>query len=263
MGVCWDQSTTFLKRIGYNVVRHPRAGIEPLQIIGIQRGEAVYQGSLAELVREPGPDNHPNIDRDIDAADINGQRSSDLKLGVGLNILKGVLAAFGADVGIDAAYQQARTVTFEYTGVKNDLVGAFSIGKFLRDAVIDSDNPVLQEYVLGNGKLYIIVKTAKTTRLTVDAKRSGGASVAIDAPLVQQAVGAKVEVEASATSQGTLTYTGSSQLVFGFQCLELGFVNGEITPINVAASTVAMHDGDEPPGVVLDPDGLFDLPEML
>jgi hypothetical protein len=74
VGICNDQSTTYLKRLGYNVVRHPREGIAPLDLVGRQGKVTAWLGSIGGLITLPaGPP--PTAEHDLTATDINGQQS--------------------------------------------------------------------------------------------------------------------------------------------------------------------------------------------
>ncbi len=53
MGICKDESTAYLQRLGYNVVRHPQEGIKPPHLIGRQRGTTSFLGSLDQLITNP------------------------------------------------------------------------------------------------------------------------------------------------------------------------------------------------------------------
>src|ERR1700755_489460 len=95
MPVCKDPSLTFLNQFGYNVIRLPRTGIEPLH--GLGRDETTQLlGPLSSVwqstVAVPGP-NAPRS-----AVDVNGQKTDKIDLKVGLKILENALKAFGATV---------------------------------------------------------------------------------------------------------------------------------------------------------------------
>ncbi|PTL79885.1 hypothetical protein [Vitiosangium sp. GDMCC 1.1324] len=263
MGLCSDPAITYLKRLGYNVVRLPREGIQPLHLLGQQRGTVEYLGSLEKLITQP-PSEPPAITRDQAAAGINGQKTENLSFSIGINILKSVLAQFGAGAGIEAQYNQARKVRFEFSNVLADSVEPLAVGQFLKMAEVDADNPVLKQYVLGNGRLYVITQVIKSNEFTVAAEKSGGGSIQLDVPEIQKVVGGKLKVEASVSSQSTVTYKGEKQLVFGFKCFEIGVKNGEITLFASQPGAIAMAL-DAAGGVMpsdsalLDEGGLLDL----
>src|SRR5688572_13471339 len=97
-----DPSVTFLNRFGYNVVKLPRVGIEPLDLIG--RDETTqWLGPLASVWKSTEATPTPSAPRP--AAPINGQKTDQLQLTFGLKILANSLAAFGASVpALDVAY---------------------------------------------------------------------------------------------------------------------------------------------------------------
>jgi len=263
MGLCTDPATTFLKHLGYNVVRIPREGIQPLHLLGRQGGVVEYLGSIEKLITQPSAD-LPPITRDQSAATINGKQTDNLSLSIGINILKGVLSQLGADAGIEAQYQQVRKVRFEFNNVLSDSVEPLAVGEFLKKAEVNADNPVLLQYVLGNGRLYVITQVIKSKELTVTAEKSGGGGVQLDVPQLQSAIGGKLAVEASSSQQGRVTYKGKKQLVFGFKCFEVGVKGGEITlftsqPGAIAMAREPMATAVSDGSAILDEGGLLNL----
>jgi hypothetical protein len=260
MGICIDSSTKFLKKLGYNVVRLPREGIVPLQLIGVQNGDAQQLGGLDQLiVNGAGAGGLPVIRTNEKAVDVNGQRSSDLSAALGLNILGAIIGSMGGDLGIKTQYKAAKTITFEYTDVTGDAVDPLAVGRYLRDALVDVDNKIVEQYVLGNGRLYLITRTLKSTKFRVDAKRSDGGSLAVEVPEIQKTVGGNIEVKADASGSNAVTYEGKIPLIFGFQCLDVGVRDGVLSLENTAAGSVAMAEAKEPESVILDKGGLLNL----
>jgi hypothetical protein len=227
MGFCTDPSTTYLKRLGYNVVRHPQEGIQPLDLIGMQSGVNNYLGSISKLITN-APTALPAIQADLEATDVNGQESSQLKLGIGANILGSVIGAMGGNLGVNTSYTNARTLAFQFTGVLKDRASPLDVGNYLRDGEVDAGNLVLREYVLGNGKLFLIMETIKTSQLAVRYQRRRGAEANVEIPVIDRLVGGKVSVQLSADSSSTVMYTGDKNLTFGFRCYEVGVESGEL-----------------------------------
>ncbi|MBK6005352.1 hypothetical protein JJB11_04535 [Ramlibacter ginsenosidimutans] len=261
MGICIDSSTKFLKKLGYNVVRLPREGIAPLQLIGVQNGDAQQLGSLDQLVAPDATRRElPAIRPNEKAGAVNSQRSSDLSAALGLNILGAIIGSMGGNLGVQSQYKFAKTIAFEYADVTGDAVAPLEIGQYLRDAVIDVDNKIIQQYVLGNGRLYLITRTLKATKFRVEAKDAKGGSVAVQVPEIQKTIGGKVEVKADVAGSSAVTYEGKVPLVFGFQCLDVGVRDGVLSLENTAAGSVAMAaGGKEPESVILDEQGLLNL----
>lgn len=243
MGICKDQATTYLKDLGYNVVRHPREGIEPLQLIGRQNGSVLQLGGLDKLITSP-PGPLPVITRDQVATDLSGQASSKLDLAVGLNILGSFIKAMtGNNLGLKTSYKQAQKVQFEFSEVTTDSVVPLEVGSYLRNGEVDDDNLVLEQYVLGNGSLYLITRTVKAKKFTVTAEKSNGTGVELEVPVIQQAVGGSVKVTADSERSSKITYEGPVALTFGFQAFEVGVAGGVLSLVSGKAGVVALAAG--------------------
>lgn len=258
MGICIDSSTKFLKKLGYNVVRLPRAGIAPLQLIGVQRGEALELGTLDKLIVSSSAPS-PTLKLDESVSSIDGQRSSALSANIGLNVLGGIIGAMGGNLGIDAAYKGAKTITFQYANVFGDSIAPLDAGRYLRDATVDIGNKIVEQYVLGNGRLYLITRTIKSKKFRVEAKSSSGGSVGVDVPVLQQVAGGKVKIEIDTSGSNAVTFEGEVPLIFGFQCLDVGVRDGVLSLENTASGSIAMAAGAEPSPIQLATDGLLEL----
>jgi hypothetical protein len=210
-----DPSITFLNRFGYNVIKLPRTGIEPMDVIGRDRmtqwlGPISRVWTGTEATPLPGPP-HP-------AVAVNGQRTDALDLSVGLSVLANALAAFGASVpSLDVAYKSAHSIQFAYSGVTSTSVAPFDAGNYLANGTLRSDNPVVQNYFLGGkATAYLIVEVLKSNSITVTGSDSHGVGVSVDVPAIQGVVGAKVDVKPSDSSNSCITFTGPEAVTFGF-----------------------------------------------
>lgn len=121
MSICNDQSTQFLRRQGYNVVRHPNARIRPTDLVGTQGGETLYLGKLNQLIGESA-EGLPSIEENVESAEISGQSSSKMTIAIGANVLGNLIGAMGGNLGVETSYTNAQRIEFSYSGVLNDLV---------------------------------------------------------------------------------------------------------------------------------------------
>ncbi len=134
------------------------------------------------------------------------------------------------------------------------------MGNYLRDATVDAGNKILQQYVLGKGKLFLITKTAKSKKFTVKYEKKNGLDAKVDVPVLEGAVGGNVAVTTEGASESTIGFEGPINLTFGFQCFEVGVANGTLTLTSVkAGGVVAAVGGEEEKGVVLPSDGFLEL----
>lgn len=217
-----DPSVTFLNRFGYNVVKLPRAGIEPMDVIG--RDETTqWLGPIASVWASTVPVPTPLPPRP--AAPVNGQKTDQLQASFGLKILSSTLAAFGASVpALDIAYSRARTVQFAYTNVTSTVVPPLEAGNYLAAGTLNSANPVVRHYFTDEDpQAFLIVDVLKSDSLTVTATDERGTEIALDVPAIQQLVGANVGVKTGGSGSSTLTYTGQTPVTFGFIVDEIEF----------------------------------------
>lgn len=223
--LCSDKSLTYLAGLGYNVIRHPDATFAPLKLLGQQKGEFLILGSLDQLVTSSSVP-QPAITAEQPAADVNGQSSSSLKIGIGANVLGNLIGALGGNLSASLNYTDATQVEFQYLDVFTDSVVPIDAGAYLKGSHVDAENIILKQYVLGNGQLYLISKIVKSDKFSVKYSKSGGADASVQVPIVQAAVGGSLSVAASGASSATLTFQGKASLPFGFQCFRLGVKDG-------------------------------------
>src|SRR5580704_627585 len=113
MALCTDKSLTYLNDQGYNVVRLPRKGIDPLDVLGRDGKSLERLGRLDQLWTSKKP--VPSVGGPQPAAHINGQSTSEMSASVGLKLLSGVLKAIGATVPeISFAYNKASSLQFTF-----------------------------------------------------------------------------------------------------------------------------------------------------
>lgn len=251
MAGCKDPSLTFLNSAGYNVIRLPRVGIEPLDILGkdksVERLGRVDQmwASTSALPAVNGPN---------DASAVNGRKSSEMKLSIGLKLLSTALGAMGAAVPeLSFAYSKAKHVTFAFTDVKTVGVDPLVVGTYLSAGDLSSNNPFVRHYFEDEDcSAFIITEVLKSKSITVTSTGDSGVEVGVDVPAIQQAVGVKVGVTTASSANSTLTYSGNELLAFGFKCFGIAFVNGRWEVFS-AKPSAALAFSVPTPGAPLSP----------
>jgi hypothetical protein len=217
-----DPSVTFLNRFGYNVVKLPRVGIEPLDLIG-RDDTTQWLGPLASVWKSSVPTPAPSAPRP--AAPINGQKTDHLQVTFGLKVLASALAAFGATVpALDVAFSRARKVQFSYSNVTSTVVAPLDAGNYLAAGTLNTANPVVTHYLTGDeAQAFLVVDVLKSDSITVTASDEHGTEIGLDVPAIQQLVGARVKVTPSTASNNTLTFSGPTPVTFGFIVSEIEY----------------------------------------
>ncbi|HEY3624956.1 MAG TPA: hypothetical protein VGL00_01695 [Terracidiphilus sp.] len=216
-----DPSITFLNKFGYNVIRLPRTGIEPLDVIGRDQSMQ-WLGPLSKVWTSASPEPLPGPPHP--AAAVNGQRTDALELSLGLGILANTLAAFGASAPLlNTAFKNAHAVQFTYTNVTSTSISPFEAGNYLASGTLRTENPVVKNYFGSErAKAYLIVEVLKANSITVTATDSHGTEIGLNLPQIEGVVDAKIGVKPSDSSNSTVTFTGPVPVTFGFVVQQIG-----------------------------------------
>ena len=262
MAFCKDPRLTHLNEMGYNVVRLPRQGIRPLGVIGKDDSALEYLGSLDQIwdspraVPPPGP---PNL-----VAAVNGTRTSDIKLSLGLEILANALSGlFGVTApSLDIAFKDSKTVQFRFTNVREVSIDPFAIGNYLSGGDLRPGNAFVANYFgRGNGEAFLITNILQSNAITVIGKDDGGTEVSVKLPELQKLVGIKGSVTLSDSTGTEITFTGTEYVTFGFKVFGIGMSNGmwQVHGVKPDASLAFEEKDFVPDAVVLTRNGLLDL----
>jgi hypothetical protein len=228
MATCKDPALTYLNKDGYNVVRVPRTGIEPLDVLGRDGKSIEKLGSLCEVWKSTEPP--PKASDPQPSANISGQKTQSLDLGIGLKMLASVLSGMGSGAGLpslQSSYKSSRSVEFRFVDVYSVCVTPFALGNYLAHGSLNLANPVVQAY-FGNEETdeFVITDVLKTSSVSVTAKGDSAIDVSLDVPAIQSMVGANVTVKVGSSSSAEIIYQGKSQLTFGFKAFQSFFENG-------------------------------------
>lgn len=244
---CDDPYLTYLKAFGYCVVLVPKEDVAPLQVMAKRRGVLTRLGDLKTLLVSGSNIPLPKIVKDKHAADISGQRTGEMKIGIGLTIMGTLIGAMGgSEVGLKAQYQQAKTSSFEFSEVLEDRVEIIALDQYLTDADVNPfSNHVAQ--LLEADELYITTATIKSRKFTVEAKKSDGQALEVKLPELQGVVGGDVSVSGKAEVTSKVTYEGKKHLVFGFQAVRLYYEEGRYTAFKLVEPGIALRDREVTP----------------
>jgi len=237
MGLCKDPVTTELNKRGYNLVKLPRVGIDPMDVLGREDDSIEKLGSIAEVwtstVSVP-PTSSPAA-----VAGITGEKTSDLDVGIGLKLLADALAGLGAGLSLPSlnlAFKKAKKVQFKFINVESTSITPFALGKFLANGSLDMSNPFVSHY-FGNDQTqeYIIFAVLKSDSISVAAKTETGTAVEADIGALSGALKASVSAKAGATGASEITFQGKVQATFAFKVFQVLFENGKWVPKGVGA----------------------------
>jgi hypothetical protein len=237
-----DQSITFLKRFGYSVFRVPRISAQPLELLHRNGKDLTRLGSVTDLITA-GAVLPPPVRRDDQpGVDIEGTESSQVNVTIGVNILASFIGALGGgNLGVQTGFSRAKSVTFKYAGVKEDSIDVLRLEQFIRAGRINQHVPSGTIDKLIDDEVYAITSVLKTSKIVVAAQGEAGANVAVDVPVIQQAVGGNVKIASEGAIGSNVTFEGALAIPFAFQAVQLVFdESGEfLTTEQLAAGDAA------------------------
>jgi hypothetical protein len=239
-----DPFLSYLKSFGYSVVRLPRTDLRPLQVLVKEDTRLTRLGDLTTVLRPGEQVAIPALKQDVPAANVSGERTRDLSIGVGLSILGNIIGAMGGSkMGLEVGYKRARTAIFEFADVLEDRVDLAEIDRYLSDADIDAFSSHVAQ-LLEADAVYVMTSTIKSRKFIVQAKASDGTTVDVKLPEIQQAVGGNVKVSTEGGGTSKLVYEGAVPLVFGFQAARLYYDQGRYTAFKpLAPGETALEAG--------------------
>jgi hypothetical protein len=220
---CKDPAVEKLNRLGYNMVKFPRAGIEPLDVLGRDEKTLNRLGSIAEVWTSALP--VPTPDPPQPATGIEGGQTGDLDIGIGLKLLSNALAGLGASIGLpslNVGFKRAKKVQFKFVDVVSVAVTPFALGRFLSAGTLDLSNPFVSHYFDNDEtQEFIIFEVLKSNAISVTTKDDRGADVAADVTAIQSALSANVKAKVSSSSSSSLIFEGATQATFAFKAYEV------------------------------------------
>lgn len=235
MGLCKDPSLTFLNGFGYNVIRLPRAGIEPLDLLA-RDGSLEKIGTLPEFLDSPRPIPTPTNQT---VAGLDGKVTDKLDAAIGIKILSNILAGMASAAGLPSlktSFQRARSIQFRFENTQARTINPSRIGEYLAEAHL-RENPFNDRYLLNEDtEEYVIFEVLQSDSVTVLPRAEKGVGVSLDIPAIQGAVGANVEVKQTTTQESAISFKGRELLTFGFKCFRLEFAGGKWRVLGAAPS---------------------------
>jgi hypothetical protein len=217
-----EQSITFLKRFGYSVFRVPRMSAQPLEVLHRSGKDLTRLGSITDLVSGGAP---PPVHRDDQpGVDIEGTETGKVNVNIGVNILGSFIGALGGgNLGLQTAFNRAKSVTFKYAGVKEDSVDVLVLEQFVKAGEINRNIPSGTVDKLIDDEVYVITSILKTNKIIVSAQAEAGTAVQLDVPVIQQAVGGSVKVASEGALTSSIAFEGAIPIPFAFQAVQLQF----------------------------------------
>jgi hypothetical protein len=145
---------------------------------------------------------------------------------IGLSFLGAFIGALGGNnLGVQTAFSQAKTITFQYAGVMEDCLDVLALETFVKGGTINPQIPSGTLEKLLDDEIYVVTSVLKTRRIVVSAQGEAGQGLQLDVPIIQGAVGGNLKVDRQGTTTSKVMFEGAFPLAFGLQAVQLVFDN--------------------------------------
>jgi hypothetical protein len=247
MALCKDEITKHLKSFKYNTIYPPRASALPMEVLVKNKGGLTRWGYLDDVFQSDEP--LPEVLADGDTLDIQGQITGRHDISLGITILGSLISAAGGNLGIKAVYKTARTLKFQYEQVTRHFVKPVRLDAYIsRGAPVDGLFTTAE--LLEDDRLFIFTSVLKACKVVVEAEKSGGGSLEVEVPVIQQMVGGNVAVTPENSTNTRVGYEGKIPVGFGFKAVKIDYDDGSfrLKPVPPGSVTAAAVAGNEPDG---------------
>jgi hypothetical protein len=266
---CTDEGLRFLAGLGYNVIRHPFAGLQPPTVIGGGRrgGECEWLGDLPSLIADSSA-TLPQADPPVDAADVKGSKSSSIDFGFGATVLASFIGALGGTLELSGTYTNAKTIQFLFKGAKKVQVAPSKVSDYIEAGRLRWQSPLYRPYLEGAGRLFIVTTVLTAKVVTVVYESGKGVGAAVKVPALQGLVDGDIDISANSERAHEITYAGERDVAFGFKCFEFGFKDGKPQMVGAKAGAQFLDltgdaSKDEPAILVTPEEPLLDLRRVV
>lgn len=222
MALCNDPAVSYLRSLNYNVLRHPRADLAPLDVLGRTGGAAERLGPLDMVWKSSQPKPKPKT---VAAANVKAQSTGSLKGSLGVKVLDGLLSGFGVgSIGGKFSLSGSKGMRFHFEKPLVLVVDLFAIGKYLSEGDLDDRNPAVERYFYDDSaEVFIVTEVLRTNQLTIEFDSASSGSAAADVTALQGLLKPQLDVARDKTRSAAITIATREPLAFGFKAYAIEY----------------------------------------
>jgi hypothetical protein len=249
-----------------NVVRAPRAGIEPLDVLAMRDRHVEPRGKLAPFIVGRDATQLPMATNQAAVA-LSGLRSVSLDLSVGLSLTSTFLAALGLPIPgakvKTSLWDGVHSLSFEVRDVVEHSVDLGTLGQALRGKRVDRGSPASAVFFSDDSvRMLIITRTLTSGTFAVRSHRTDGQSADISVDAIADLVGAaSATIKWQREADDAVTFHGDTPVTFAFAAVPCLLNPDDSFAFGLEADKVSYGDA---PSVteavpVVDEDGLLEF----
>jgi hypothetical protein len=228
MPLCNDPAVNYLRNLNYNVLRHPRADLAPLDVLGRTGTGAERLGSLDSVWKSKTQKPRP---KEVGAANVKAQSTGLLKGSLGIKVLDGLLSGFGVGgIGGKFGLSGSKGVRFHFEKPTVLGIDVFAIGDYLSAGDLDAGNPAVERYFYDDAaEVFIVTEVLRTSKLTIEFDAANAADAAADVTALQGLLKPELKLERDNKRSSAITIATREPLVFGFKAQAVEYSEGKWT----------------------------------
>jgi hypothetical protein len=228
MALCQDPAVNYLRTLNYNVLRHPRADLAPLDVLGRTDQAAERLGPLDKVWKTTKA---KPIPQPVAAADVKAQSTGSLKGSFGVKVLGGLLSGFGVG-GIGGKFSLSGSKGMRFHFEKPEVLGVdvFSIGEYLSAGDLDTSNRAVERYFDDDAAdVFIVTEVLRTNKLTIEFNAENQTAADADVTALEGLLKPEVKVARDKTRTSAITVSSDEPLSFGFKAQVVHYTDGRWT----------------------------------
>jgi hypothetical protein len=228
MALCNDPAVNYLRNLSYNVLRHPRADLEPLDVLGRTAKAAERLGPLEKVWKTSKPKPTP---KQIDAADVKAQSTGSLRGTLGVKVLGGLLSGFGVGgIGGKFGLSGSKGISFHFEKPELFGVDVLSIGDYLSEGDLDASNVAVERYFCDDAAdVFIVSEVLRTKKLTIQFEAENQSKAEADVTALEGLLKPQLEIARDTKRTSAITVEAKTPLCFGFKAQSVQYSNGKWT----------------------------------
>jgi hypothetical protein len=211
----------FLPDGDYLTVAMPTTDVEVLQVLAAERHILRRYNSLATVLTSDLDIAKIKSVLDQPVVDVKGSATRKTTIGLGASVVASLVQALGGQgIGVHLAATGARSVQFGYSDVVADRIDLGSLDFWLASADFNPGSRAIADLLVSDD-MYVVVGTLKARAISVTLLDSDEQSIAVDVPIISEAVGGQIAVSRADASSATLTFSGSRPLVVAAKAAQI------------------------------------------
>ena len=222
MLACTDPTITYLAEYGFNVIRLPRSGLRPADVLVGKGPRLEHLGDMSRVWRSARAVPPPRTP--VPATMLKGRSTEAFSANIGISLLTQLLSAVGVSPPkLEAALSSVDNVSFGFGAPVIWGIDILEMGEYLERGKLLDNNPIVEQYFGDNmPPVHLITDLLLSSTMTVEASRRSGGTLGLDLAALQEAVETKVELQRLSEATSIVTFQAEQKLAFGFRAIKLG-----------------------------------------